>query len=73
MAVTAPLNLITSKPAIAAVAISISIETAKQLMTDKVNEIIKDADKLSRKIKCTDPRVVKIKQSLNQLNFSSSC
>lgn len=68
MAVTAPLNLITSKPALAAIAISISIETAKQLMTDKVNEIIKDADKLSKNIKCTDPRVVKIKQSLIQLN-----
>jgi hypothetical protein len=68
MAVTAPLNLITSKPALAAIAISISIETAKQLMMDKVNEIIKDADKLSRNIKCTDPRVIKVKQSLNQIN-----
>ena len=49
MAVTAPLNLITSKPALAAIAISISIETAKQLMMDKVNEIINFISKSDKK------------------------
>jgi len=68
MAVSPPLNLITNKPAVAAIAIAASIETVKQLLNDTVSDILKDANKLSKNIKCTDPRVVKVKQSLVQLN-----